>query len=142
MSLHHLFQSCLDGVEGEAEVGVAAAECQLSPTGAPDLSRLAIDCDWCPQQEKAVVVCCVRSEAKLAWDNLGMRWRLFRGHGCCFVSCVFRICSITTVTFGNIPLGSLCQMSDDGQLQALCGYLKGTVTIYRQPAPVMYMTKV
>ena len=58
------------------------------------------------------------------------------------MSCVFRICSITSVAFGNIPLGSLCQMSDDGQLQALSEYLKGTVSIYRQPAPVMYMTKV
>ena len=80
MSLHHLFQSGLDGVEGEAEVGVAAAEGQLSPTGAPNLSRLAIDSDWSPQQEKAVVVYCVRSEAKLAWNNLGTRWRLFSGH--------------------------------------------------------------
>ena len=53
-------------MEGEAEVGVAAAEGQLSLTGAPNLSRLAIDSDWCPQQEKVVVVCCVRSEAKLA----------------------------------------------------------------------------
>ena len=85
MSLHHLFQSGSDGMEGEAEVGVAAAECQLSPTGASNLSRLAIDSDSCPQQEKAVVVCCVRSEANWAWDGLGTRWRLFRGHGCRFV---------------------------------------------------------
>ena len=82
MSLHHLFQRGLNRVEGEAEVGVAAAERQFSPIGAPDLSRLAIDSDWCPQQEKVVVVHCVRSEANWAWDGLGMRWRLFRGHGC------------------------------------------------------------
>ena len=81
MSLHHLFQSCLDGMEGEAEFGVAAAESQLSPTGAPNLSRLAIDSDWCPQQEKVVVAHCVRGEAKLTWDNLGTRWRLLTGHG-------------------------------------------------------------
>ena len=68
-------------MEGEAEVGVAAAEGQLSLTGAPNLSRLAIDSDWCPQQEKVVVVRCVRGEAKLAWDNLGTRWRLLTGHG-------------------------------------------------------------
>ena len=82
MSLHHLFQGSLNRVQWEAEVGVAAVEGQLSPTGAPNLSRLAIDSDWCPQQEKAVVVHCVRSEAKLAWDNLGKGQRLFRGHGC------------------------------------------------------------
>ena len=82
MSLHHLFQSGSDGMEGEAEVGVAAAEGQLSPTGAPNLNRLAIDSDWCPQQEKAVVVHRVGGEANWAWDGLGMRWRLFRGHGC------------------------------------------------------------
>ena len=81
MSFHHLFQGGSDGVEWEAEVGVAAAECQLSPTGAPDLSRLAIDCDWCPQQEKTVVVCCVSSEANWSWDGLGTRWRLLAGHG-------------------------------------------------------------
>ena len=68
-------------MEGEAEVGVAAAEGQLSPTGPPNLSRLAIDSDWCPQQEKVVVVGCVGSEAKLAWDDLGARWRLLTGHG-------------------------------------------------------------
>ena len=82
MSLHHLFQGSLNGVEWEAEVGVATAECQLSPTGAPNLSRLAIDSDWCPQQEKVVVVNCVRGEAKLACNNLGKGQRLFRGHGC------------------------------------------------------------
>ena len=77
----------MNGVEGEAEFGVAAAEGQLSligqvpSTGAPDLSRLAIDCDWSPQQEKVVVVNCVRSEVKLAWDDLGTRWRLLTGHG-------------------------------------------------------------
>ena len=80
MSLHHLFQGSSDGVEGEAEVGVAAAECQLSPTGAPDLSRLAVDSDWCPQQKKVAVVHCVRGEAKLACNNLGTRQRLFNGH--------------------------------------------------------------
>ena len=82
MSLHHLFQGGLDGVEGEAKVGVAAAEGQFSFTGAPNLSRLAVDSDWCPQQEKGAVVHCVRGEAKLAWDNLGMGQRLFTGHGC------------------------------------------------------------
>ena len=81
MSLHHLFQGGSDTVEGEAEVGVAAAEGQLSPTGAPDLSSLTIDSDWCPQQEKAAVVHCLRSEAKLAWDDLGTRWRVLTGHG-------------------------------------------------------------
>ena len=69
-------------MKGEAEVGVAAAEGQLSRTGASNLSRLAIDSHWCPQQEKVVVVRCVRGEAKLAWDDLGTGWRLFRGHGC------------------------------------------------------------
>ena len=68
-------------MEGEAEVGVAAAEGQLSPTGPAKLSRLAIDSDWYPQQEKVVVAHCVRGEAKLAWDDLGMGWRVFRGHG-------------------------------------------------------------
>ena len=53
-------------MEVETEVGVAAAEGELSSTGPPNLSRLAIDSDWCPQQEKVVVVHCVRSEAKLA----------------------------------------------------------------------------
>ena len=83
MSLHHLFQSGSDGMEGEAEVGVAAAEGQLSPIGAPNLSRLAIDSDWCPQQEKVVVVHCVRGEAKLAWDDLGTGQRFIRGHALC-----------------------------------------------------------
>ena len=59
-------------MEGEAEVGVATAEGQFSPTRAPNLSRLAINCDWCPQQEKVVVVRCVGSEANWAWDSLGM----------------------------------------------------------------------
>ena len=74
-------------MEWEAEVGVAAAEGQLSligqfpSTGPPNLSRLAIDSDWCPQQEKVVVVHCVRGEAKLACNNLGTRWRLLTGHG-------------------------------------------------------------
>ena len=81
MSLHHFFQGGSNRVEGEAEVGVAAAEGQLSPTGAPDLSRLAIDSDWCPQQEKAAVVHCVRGEAKPACNNLGTRWRLLTEHG-------------------------------------------------------------
>ena len=80
MSLHYLFQGSLNGVEWEAKVGVATVEGQLSPTGASDLSRLAIDSDWCPQQKKVSIVHCVRGEAKLAWDNLGMRWRLFSGH--------------------------------------------------------------
>ena len=53
-------------MEGEAEVGVPAAESQLSITGPAKLSRLATDSDWYPQQEKVVVVHCVRSEAKLA----------------------------------------------------------------------------
>ena len=66
MIFYHLLQGGSNGVKGEAEVGVAAAEGQFSLTGAPDLSRLAIDNDWCPQQEKAAVVHCVRSEAKLA----------------------------------------------------------------------------
>ena len=88
MSLHHLFQGSSNGVEVEAEVGIAAVEGQFPSTGPPNLSRLAIDSDWCPQQEKVVVVHCVRSEAKLAWDGLGTRWRLFRRHGCCFVCAV------------------------------------------------------
>ena len=55
------------------------------------------------------------------------------------LSCVFRKCPITTVTSGNIPLGSLCQMPDEGltQLQVLSGYLKRTVS--RQPGSVMYI---
>ena len=69
-------------MEGEAEVGVAAAKCQFSPTGALYLSRLAIDSDWCSQQEEAAVVGSVGGKAKLAWENLGTRWRFLRGHGC------------------------------------------------------------
>ena len=68
-------------MEGEAEFGVATPEGQLSVTGPAKLSRLATDSDWCPQQEKVVVVHCMRSEAKLAWADLGMGWRDFRGHG-------------------------------------------------------------
>ena len=56
MSLHHLFQGGSDGVEGETEAGVAAAEGEFSLTGAPNLSRLAADGDWCSQQEEAAVV--------------------------------------------------------------------------------------
>ena len=77
MSLHHLFQGSLDTVEGEAEFGVATAEGQFPSTGPPNLSRLAIDSDWCPQQEKVVVVRCVRSKANWSWDDLGTRWKLF-----------------------------------------------------------------
>ena len=43
-------------MEGETEAGVAAAEGQFSVTGAPNLSRLAIDGDWYSQQEEAAVV--------------------------------------------------------------------------------------
>ena len=68
-------------MEGEVEVGVAAAEGELSPTGPAELSRLAIDSDWYPQQEKVVAVHCVGSEAKLAWDDLGTGWRVLTGHG-------------------------------------------------------------
>jgi len=56
MNLNHLFQGGSDGVEGETEAGIAAADGQFSITGAPNLSRLAIDGDWCPQQEEAAVV--------------------------------------------------------------------------------------
>jgi len=56
MNLHHLFQGGSDGVEGETEAGIAAAEGQFSIAGAPNLSRLAIDGDWCSQQEEAAVV--------------------------------------------------------------------------------------
>ena len=55
-SLHHLFQGGSDGVEGETEAGVAAAEGEFTLTGAPNLSRLAVDGDWCSQQEEAAVV--------------------------------------------------------------------------------------
>jgi len=55
-SLHNLFQGGLDGVEGETEAGVAAAEGEFPFTGAPNLSGLAIDGDWCSQQEEAAVV--------------------------------------------------------------------------------------
>ena len=43
-------------MEGETEAGVAAAEGEFSITGAPNLSRLAVDGDWCSQQEEAAVV--------------------------------------------------------------------------------------
>ena len=69
-------------MEGEAEVGVAAAEGQLFPTGPPNLSRLAIDSDWYPQQEKVVVVGCVGSEVSpVCNNNLSTRLRLLTGHG-------------------------------------------------------------
>ena len=45
MNLHHLFQGGSDGEEGKTEAGVAAAEGQFSITGAPNLSRLAVDGD-------------------------------------------------------------------------------------------------
>ena len=44
-SLHHLFQGGSDGVEGETEAGVAAAEGEFSVIGAPNLSGLAVDGD-------------------------------------------------------------------------------------------------
>ena len=56
MSLHHLFQGGSDGVEGETEAGVAAAEGEFSLTRAPNQSRLAVDGDWFSQQEEAAVV--------------------------------------------------------------------------------------
>jgi len=56
ITLHHLFQRSSDGVEGETEAGVAAAEGESLLTGAPNLSGLAIDGDWFPQQEEAAVV--------------------------------------------------------------------------------------
>ena len=65
-SLHHLFRGGLDGVEGETEAGVVAAEGQFSITGIPNLSRLAIDGDWYSQQEKAAVVGGVGSWTELA----------------------------------------------------------------------------
>ena len=55
-SLHHLFQGGSDGVEGETEAGVAAAEGEFSLTRAPNQSRLAVDGDWCSQQEEAAVL--------------------------------------------------------------------------------------
>ena len=72
-------------MEGEAEVGVAAVEGQFPSTGPPYLSRLAIDSDWCPQQEKVVVAHCVGGEAKLAGGDLGTGQGFIRGHGCWFV---------------------------------------------------------
>ena len=42
--------------ETETEARVAAEESQFSIIGAPNLSRLAIDGDWCSQQEEAAVV--------------------------------------------------------------------------------------
>ena len=48
-SLHHLFQGGSDGVDGETEAGVAAADGEFSLIGAPNLSRLAVDGDWCSQ---------------------------------------------------------------------------------------------
>ena len=113
MSLHNLFQGSSDGVDWEAEFGVAAAEGQFSPTGAPDLSRLAIDSNWCPQQEIVVVVHCVRSEAKLAWDNHGMRQRFFSGHGC------FVCAALHKIFHSDTQFGSLYPMTVEGQLQAL-----------------------
>ena len=55
-SLHHLFQGGSNRVEGETEAGVAAAEGEFSITGAPNLCGLAVDGDWCSQQEEAAVV--------------------------------------------------------------------------------------
>ena len=43
-------------MEGETEAGVAAAEGEFSITGAPNLSRLAVDGEWCSQQEEAAVI--------------------------------------------------------------------------------------
>ena len=139
MSLHHLFQGSLDGVKWEAEVGVAAAEGQLSPIGALNLSRLAIDSDWCPQQEKVVVVCCVSGEPNWAWDGLGMRWRLFRGHGCSEL-CLHEMSNNNCNFLKYIPLGSLCQMPDELRSDSFTSFewiLERTVS--RQPGSVMYI---
>ena len=45
--LYNLIQGDLNGVEGKTEVWIAAAEGQLSLTGAPNLSRLPIGDDCC-----------------------------------------------------------------------------------------------
>ena len=45
MSFHYFFQGSSNGVEGEVEVGVAAAEGQLTPTRITKLSKLSIHSD-------------------------------------------------------------------------------------------------
>jgi len=80
-SLHHLFQGVSDGVEGETEAGVAAAEGEFPLTGAPNLSGLAIDSDWCSQQEETAVVGGVGGQSEWAWKDFGRRHCLFSGHG-------------------------------------------------------------
>ena len=53
-------------MEGETEAGLAAAEGEFSITGAPNLSRLAVDGDWCSQQEEAAVVGGVQTKVKIS----------------------------------------------------------------------------
>ena len=43
-------------MERETGAGVAAAEGEFSLTGAPNFNRLAVDGDWCSQQEEAAVL--------------------------------------------------------------------------------------
>ena len=47
ISLYYIFKGSLNGVQWEAEAGVAAAKGQFSPTGASNLSRLSIESDLC-----------------------------------------------------------------------------------------------
>ena len=68
-------------MEGETEAGIAAAEGQFSVTGEPNLSRLAIDGDWCSQQEEAAVVGGVGSWTELAWEDFGTTLWLLKRHG-------------------------------------------------------------